>query len=110
MLKNQVKMHILVLLLAVLGCVAFNPVFTDSAIFERLSHFKDVGLPATLNDPVSRAMIADGSCRSVGVSDLAPFLMWSSLHSVETVLDTLSNLPDTSEPSHFVIVSAWNAL
>ena len=84
---------------------AFNPVFTDSAVFERISHFKDVGLPATLNDPVARAMIADGSCRSVGVSNLAPFLMWSSSDSVEKVLQALSNLPDTSEPSHFVLAA-----
>ena len=29
------------------------PVFVDSAIFERLEHFKDFGLPATLQDPIA---------------------------------------------------------
>ena len=40
-----------------------NPgVFTESAIFERLSHFKDAGLVNHLNT-VDEAMIADGIYR-----------------------------------------------
>ncbi len=37
-------------------------VFTESAIFERLSHFKDAGLVNHLNT-VDEAMIADGIYR-----------------------------------------------
>ena len=37
-------------------------VFSDPAIFERLSHFKDAGLVNELNT-VDQAMIADGTYR-----------------------------------------------
>ena len=49
-------MHLLVLALATSS-------FTESDRFERWSHFKNVGLPATVNDTLNQAAIADGACR-----------------------------------------------
>lgn len=84
------------------------PVFVDSAIFERLEHFKDFGLPATLQDPIARAAIADGTCRSVVARGSGPFPLdgydfWHhNPERVNAVLKALSELPPTSSPSKFV--------
>ena len=48
--------------LAIFVDVASGSVFTESARFERLSHFKDAGLVHHLNT-VDQAMIADGIYR-----------------------------------------------
>ena len=87
---------------------ATAPVFVDSAIFERLEHFKDIGVPATLQDPIARAAIADGTCRSVVAPGSGPFPLdgydfWHhNPERVDAVLKALTQLPSTSQPSKFV--------
>ncbi|CAE7870852.1 HFA1, partial [Symbiodinium sp. KB8] len=87
------------------------PVFLDSAIFERLEHFKDVGVPATLQDQIGRATIADGTCRSVVAPGSGPFPLdgyafWHhNPERVDVVLKALAQLPSTSQPSKFVIAA-----
>eukprot|EP00439_Symbiodinium_sp_Y106_P012940 s4299_g1.t2 len=87
------------------------PVFLDSAIFERLEHFKDVGVPATLQDHIGRSTIADGTCRSVVAPGSGPFPLggyafWHhNPERVDVVLKTLVELPSTSQPSKFVIAA-----
>ena len=84
------------------------PVFLDSAIFERLEHFKDVGVPATLQDLIGRATIADGTCRAVVAPGAGPFGLdgydyWHhNPERVDAVLKALTQLPSTSQPSKFV--------
>ena len=63
-------------------------VFVDPAIFERLSHFTDHGIPGTTEDPFNRAAIADGSCRSVGVNAAGDaYFGW--LDRVDTVITAM---------------------
>ena len=90
------------------GDAANVPVFVDSAVFERLEHFKDIGVPATLKDSIARAAIADGTCRSVVAPGSGPFPLdgydfWHhNPERVNAVLKVLSELPPTSQPSKFV--------
>ena len=85
-----------------------TPVFVDSAVFERLQHFKDIGVPATLQDPIARAAIADGTCRLVVAPGSGPFPLdgyafWHhNPERVNAVLKALAELPSTSQPSKFV--------
>ncbi|OLP93691.1 hypothetical protein AK812_SmicGene24367 [Symbiodinium microadriaticum] len=85
-----------------------SPVFVDSAIFERLEHFKDIGVPATLQDPIARAAIADGTCRLVVPPGSGPFPLdgydfWHhNPERVNSVLKALAELPSSSQPSKFV--------
>jgi len=85
-----------------------SPVFVDSAIFERLEHFKDIGVPATLKDPIARAAIADGTCRLVVAPGSGPFPLdgydfWHhNPERVNSVLKALAELPSSSQPSKFV--------
>ena len=78
---NMVAPHLAIAMATALlaaGCALAHPsspppilppaaVFTGPAVFERLSHFKDVGVPAVIagKDLLNQAMIADGSCRLV---------------------------------------------
>jgi len=85
-----------------------NPgVFTESAIFERLSHFKDAGLVNHLNT-VDEAMIADGIYRMFhggkeGVAD--GYALWKNRQATEMVNEATKNLPPTEGPSHFVLTA-----
>uniref|UniRef100_A0A0G4GSV5 Uncharacterized protein n=1 Tax=Chromera velia CCMP2878 TaxID=1169474 RepID=A0A0G4GSV5_9ALVE len=88
-------------------CALGSPaeVFSDSAIFEGLSHFKDFGVPGTVEDPVNQAMIADGSCRLLNAAsgDETAFAFWYNQESTKEVISALAGLPSTSKPSNFTL-------
>lgn len=89
------------LLLAGLAWAA-DSAFSESACFERWSHFKDYGVPGTPHDPVNQAMIADGSCRLLG-QPLDGYHAWHDADRTRRVLDALAAAPATSNPSHFTL-------
>jgi len=83
--------------------------FTDSAKFERWSHFKDYGVPAVMGkDALNSAAIADGTCR-LTQQMFDGFFFWHYPRRVERVLQALKDAPPTSKPSFFVL-SAEHAL
>merc|ERR1712083_442176 len=74
-------------------------VFTESAIFERLSHFKDAGLVNHLNT-VDEAMIADGIYRMFhrGENGMADgYALWKNRLATEMVNNATKNLPPTED-------------
>ncbi len=77
--------------------------FTDAEIFERLQHFKDNGVPGTVNDIVNQAMIADGTCRLFMEQD--GYTFWHNRDAVVSVINAIKNLPDSSHPSHLVLTA-----
>ena len=95
----------LILVLAIASAVSAD-VYTDSAIFERLCHFKNDGVVNHLNS-VDNAMIADGSCRMIrGENGLDGFALWNDPTTTGTIIDALKEaLPETSKPSHFVLTA-----
>jgi len=78
-------------------------VFSEPAIFERLSHFKDYGVPGTVDDPLNQAMIADASCRNFDNYD--GFTFYHNQTAVTEVIAALASLPPTGEPSHFTLTA-----
>jgi len=88
-----------------LETIAAARVFSDPAIFERVSHFKDVGVPNTLKDPFNRAAIADGSCRAVASSPSAidGYFYWHYPERVDAVITALAALPSTTGPSNMTL-------
>ena len=82
-----------------------NDVFTDAAMFERLSHFKDHGVPGTVDDPFNRAAIADGSCRMLNTSYYDAFAFFHQSKRADAVIAALAALPDTGSPSHFTLTA-----
>ena len=78
-------------------------VFTEPAIFERLSHFKDYGVPATQHDPLNQAMIADATCRVFSMFD--GFSFYHNPERVKTVIEALAGLPSTASPSNFTLTA-----
>ena len=95
----QVTRGLLILLSTTL---ATANVFTDSAIFERLCHFKNDGVVNHLNS-VDEAMIADGSCRMIR-PELDGYALWQDPDTTSTVIEALKDvLPPTGKPSHFVL-------
>ena len=95
---------VLLLILAFSAHVSSANVFSDAAIFERLSHFKDAGVVNHLNT-VDQAMIADGSCRMVRPDGRqAGYSLWHDAAATGAVVEALKEaLPPTGKPSHFVL-------
>ena len=89
-------MHLLVLALATSS-------FTESDRFERWSHFKNVGLPATVNDTLNQAAIADGACRLLPDTSYSGYTYWHYPQRVRRVLDALGRAPSTLQPSAFTL-------
>ena len=84
-----------------IGFVSSN-VYIGSAIFERLSHFKNDGVVNHLNT-VNQAMIADGSCRMVN-ENMEGFALWHNKEVTDTVINGLKEvLPGTGKPSYFTL-------
>jgi len=80
-----------------------NKAFTESARFERLSHFKDAGLVNHLNT-VDEAMIADGSCR-LFTDEQDGYALWHDRATTEAVNNATKDLPITEKASHFVLTA-----
>lgn len=80
-----------------------NKAFTESARFERLSHFKDAGLVNHLNT-VDEAMIADGSCR-LFTDAQDGYALWHDRTATEAVNNATKDLPITEKASHFVLTA-----
>jgi hypothetical protein len=88
--------------LALAGAAVAQEPFTESAKFERWSHFKDYGVPAVMGkDALNSAAIADGSCRFVG--DFDGYSFWRYPERVQRVLQALADAPQTSNPSNFTL-------
>lgn len=83
---------------------ANSDVFTESAIFERLSHFHDVGIPATTKDALNKATIADGACRILE-PEFGGYTFYHNETATEIVISAMKLLPSTSGPSHFVLAA-----
>jgi len=82
---------------------AENKAFTESARFERLSHFKDAGLVNELNT-VDQAMIADGSCR-LFTEEQDGYALWHDRTTTELVNNATKDLPMTEQASRFVLTA-----
>ena len=83
-------------------------VFTGAAAFERLSHFKDVGVPAVVQakDALNQAMIADGSCRAtLGQHTFDGYAFFHNRDKVTAVIAAVAKLPSTRSPSRFVLTA-----
>jgi len=92
--------HAAIILLS--STLASANVYTESAIFERLCHFKNDGVVNHLN-AIDQAMIADGSCRMVR-PELDGYALWYDPATTGAVIDALKDvLPPTGKPSHFVL-------
>ena len=77
--------------------------FTESDRFERWSHFKDAGLPGTVNDTLNQAAIADGACRMLPDASYSGYTYWHYPQRVRRVLDALGDAPSTLGPSAFTL-------
>uniref|UniRef100_A0A7S4C6I6 Uncharacterized protein n=1 Tax=Chrysotila carterae TaxID=13221 RepID=A0A7S4C6I6_CHRCT len=79
--------------------------FSESARFERWSHFKDVGLRAVISDALGQAAIADGTCRLLR-TPFSDFAFWRHPARVRAVLTALAGAPATASPSAFTLYLA----
>merc|ERR1712195_166430 len=93
-------------LVVLIGCSVSlaDKVFPDSAVFERVSHFKDVGVPNTLHDTLNRAAIADGACRTVQPG-VPGYSMWHHPDRVDQVITAITELPSTTGPSNMTLAA-----
>ena len=90
------------------GAFSTSAVFTGSAVFERLSHFKDVGVPAVVQskDLLNQAMIADGSCRAaLAPAEFDGYAFFKDRARVQRVIEAVEKLPSTRGPSRFVLAA-----
>merc|ERR1712123_393562 len=90
-LTMQVTLTTVILLLSTTTLSSAN-VFTESAIFERLCHFKNDGVVNHLNS-VDEAMIADGGCRMVR-SQLDGYALWQDPETTAQVIAAHEVLED----------------
>ena len=95
------KTIISIVIITLMAVSTAKSTFTDPEIFERLQHFKDNGVPGTVNDIVNQAMIADGTCRLFIEQD--GFVFWHNRDAVIKVINAIKNLPATSHPSNLVL-------
>ena len=100
---STMNSYIFIVSLLSIGAATARAGFTDAEIFERLSHFKDVGIPGTVSDPVSQAMIVDGTCRLFIEQD--GYVFWHNRDAVLKVVQAITNLPSTSHPSNLVLTA-----
>lgn len=104
MVPSRLFSFMVVCSLSVISVTAKETEIVDSGRFERWSHFKDYGVPGTVNDPVNKAAIADGTCRLLEQRN--GFFMWRDGNRTQRVIDALAAAPRTDQPSHFVLETA----
>ena len=83
---------------------ADSTVWSGSAVFERLQHFKDCGVPGTVDDPFNQYAIAEGSCRAVGFHGCGGAFM-KHPDRVTAVIEAIKALPSSDTPSHMVLTA-----
>ena len=81
-----------------------STVWTGPAVFERIQHFKDCGVPGTVTDPFNQFAIADGSCRAVGFAGCGCHFL-KHPDRVKNVLEAVKALPSSDGPSHMVLTA-----
>lgn len=79
-----------------------TPVISDPGIFERLQHFKDVGIPATTSNPLARACISYGVCM---LFDASPDGLFNLKHTkaADAILSGVTALPSSDTPSYLTL-------
>ena len=83
---------------------ADSTVWNGSAVFERIQHFKDCGVPGTVEDPFNQHAIAEGSCRAVGFAGCGcSFLKHPD--RVAKVIEAIKGLPSSDTPSHMILTA-----
>ena len=83
---------------------AESTVWTGPAVFERLQHFKDCGVPGTVDDPFNKSAIAEGSCRAVGYTGESDMFL-NHPDRVANVIRAINALPSSDTPSHMVLTA-----
>merc|ERR1712012_1528764 len=104
---NSVLLSLFLLAFLTISCNGENKAFTESARFERLSHFKDAGLVHHLNT-VDQAMIADGIYRMFKTNESTfedGYALWKNREVTQMINDQTRNLPSTDGPSHFILTA-----
>lgn len=98
---------VVVLLVATnnLNVIAGNSVFSPPAKFERWSHFKDAGVPSVVGSNFGIVSVAEATCRIFANPSLDGYFFYRSLDRSQTVLDTLTSLPSSLQPSHLTLVA-----
>ena len=81
-----------------------STVWSGPAVFERIQHFKDCGVPGTVNDLFNQYAIADGSCRAVGYAGCGcSFLKHPD--RVRAIIEAIKGLPSSDGPSNLVLTA-----
>jgi len=85
------------------GVQPINPI-SDSGIFERIQHFKDVGIPATTTNPLAQACISMATCM---LFDRYPSGLFNPARAskVSLVVEAMKKLPSSTMPSNMVLTA-----